>query len=204
MARDDQRADKSVQKIMDGTLKAVTRQGTRKLSVSDICEASGVARGTFYRYFASKEAALEALSSHIEDGAAAAFAEAVEANPDPAQRVEVVLDTVLSYRAASNITKLIEIEPGFSLEFIRETFPRLTDIVTDALGPAAEESPLVTSGALTKHQLGDLFMRATMSMVLLPGNRSDQVPSMIASLFRVDTSPAKAQKRKRPSRAKAS
>lgn len=204
MAGDDQRADKSVQKIMDGTVQAVARQGTRKLSVNDICEASGVARGTFYRYFSSKEDALEALGRHIEDGAAAAFAAAIEDNPDPAQRVDVVLDTLRPHRAASHIAKLMDVEPRFAVDFMRETFPKLARIMTEALGSALEESPLVASGAVTKRELGDLFVRAVLSMVLLPGSRSDQVPSMIASLFRVDTSAGRPPRRKRTVQTKAS
>ena len=43
---------------------------------------------------------------------------------------------------------MLDVAPEFTLEFIRDTFPKLVDVVTDALGPAAEQSPLVTSGAL--------------------------------------------------------
>jgi AcrR family transcriptional regulator len=204
MAVEDQRADKSVEKIYAGTMKAISRQGTHKLSVSDICEASGVARGTFYRYFASKDEALAALGRHFEDGVAAAFAAAIDVNPDPELRVQVVLDTIIAYRAAGgDFAKMIEVAPEFTLEFIRETFPSLVDTVTQALGPAVDESPLVTSGALTRHQLGDLFMRSVISMLLLPGNRSDQVPAMIASLFRVGATTGSTQQRKRRAKAKA-
>lgn len=205
MAGDDRRDDKSIQKIMAGTMKAVARQGTHKLSVSDICDASGVARGTFYRYFTSKEDALAALGRHLEDGVSAAFAAAIEANPDPEQRVEVVLDTIIAYRAAGGgFGSMIEVAPGFTLDFIRETFPKLVDVVTEALGPAVEESPLVRSGSLTARQLGELFMRAVISMLLLPGGRSNQVPPMIVSLFRVDTSAVTPPRRKRKARVKAS
>jgi AcrR family transcriptional regulator len=205
MAVEDQRADKSVEKIFAGTMKAISRQGTHKLSVSDICEASGVARGTFYRYFSSKEEALAALGRHFEDGVAAAFAAAIDVNPDPELRVQVVLDTILAYRAAGgDFARMIEVAPEFTLEFIRETFPNLVDIVTEALGPAVEESPLVTGGTLTSQQLGDLFMRSVISMLLLPGGRSDQVPEMISSLFRVEAMTGSTQRRKRRPRAKAS
>ena len=63
LAGEDPRTDKSVEKILDGTMKLLSRQGTRKLSVSDICAASGVARGTFYRYFSTKEEVLDALGA---------------------------------------------------------------------------------------------------------------------------------------------
>jgi AcrR family transcriptional regulator len=204
MAPTDQRSDKTVEKIMAGTMKAISRQGTHKLSVSDICEASGVARGTFYRYFTSKDDVLAALGSHFEDGVAEAFARAIEINPDPAVRVQVVLDTIVAYRTTGgDFTRMLDVAPDFTLEFIRDTFPKLVDAVTNALGPAAEQCSLVVSGALTPRQLGELFLRSVMSMLFLPGGRSDQVPAMVASLFHVEatTSP---QRRKRKARAKAS
>ena len=73
MAADGHRSDNAVQKILDGTMKALSRQGTHKLSVSDICEASEVARGTFYRYFNTKEEVLALLARHFEEGVAQLF-----------------------------------------------------------------------------------------------------------------------------------
>jgi AcrR family transcriptional regulator len=184
MSVDGQQADTAVRKILIGTMKALSRQGTQKLSVSDICEASHVARGTFYRYFNNKEEALSAVGRHFEEGIAAAIEAAIEANPDPVVRVEVVLDTLIAYRAAGgDLTRMLDVAPEFTLALIRDTFPNLVDVVTEALGPAAEESPLVTSGALTERQLGDLFVRSVMSMLLLPGSRSDEVRALVASLF---------------------
>lgn len=74
MAVDRQRSNSAVQKILTGTMKALNRKGTQKLSVSDICAASQVARGTFYRYFDSKDDVLRHLGRHFEEGAAEAFA----------------------------------------------------------------------------------------------------------------------------------
>ena len=203
MAVDDQRAERAVQKILAGTMKALSRQGASKLSVSDICEASHIARGTFYRYFDSKDEVLAALGQHFEDGVAAAFADAIEVNPDPEQRVQVVLDTIIAYRAAGgDWNQMLDVAPEFTLEFIRDTFPKLVDVVTDALGPAAEQSPLVTGGALTKRQLGDLFMRSLMSMLFLPGSRSGDVPALLASLFKAGAEAAPKPRRRRKASAK--
>jgi AcrR family transcriptional regulator len=203
LAGEDLRTDKSVERILDGTMKLLSRQGTRKLSVSDICAASGVARGTFYRYFSTKEDVLDALGRHFEDGVATAFAAAIEANPDPNQRVRVVLDAILAYRATAggDFTGMLDVAPQFTLEFIAETFPKLVDVVTDALGPALDELPPVAGGALTRHQLGDLFLRVVNSMLILPVSRAEQVPELVEALFRVPTTAAR--KRKRPTKAKA-
>jgi AcrR family transcriptional regulator len=187
----DERAEKSVEKILSGTMKALSRQGARKLSVSDICEASGVARGTFYRYFTSKDDVLATLVHHYQDGVAEAFVKAIEINPDPKVRVQVVLDTITDYRlAGADLVRMLDVAPEFTLGFIRETFPNVVGAVTVALGPAIEESPVVVSGALTQHQLADLLMRSVISTLLFPGGRSDKVAAMVASLFSVDTGAA--------------
>lgn len=202
MAADSQRSDNAVQKILVGTMNALSRQGTHKLSVSDICEASQVARGTFYRYFDSKEQVLDHLGRHFEKGVADAFATAIAANPDPASRVQVVLDTLTAYRAhGGDLTRMLDVAPEFTLAFIRDTFPNLLDVVVEALGPAADESPLVTAGTLTKRQLADLFLRSVMSTLFLPGSQTDEVPALAASLFTV--SPTDKKKPRRSSRIKA-
>lgn len=199
--RSDKAAEKAVQTIIAGTVSALTRRGVDKLSVSDICEASGISRGTFYRYFGSKDDVLNALGVHFENGIAAAIAAAIDANPDPGSRVEVVLDAIGDYRnETADFARMFEATPDFTLGFLRGAFPKLVDIITDALGPAAESSPLVTSGELTPRQLGELFLRTVMSMLLFPGSRAQQVPALVASLFRVDTG-ASARGRGRRSKA---
>ena len=155
--------------------------------MSDICEASGVARGTFYRYFTSKDDVLATLVHHYQDGVAEAFVKAIEINPDPKVRVQVVLDTITDYRlAGADLVRMLDVAPEFTLGFIRETFPNVVGAVTVALGPAIEESPVVVSGALTQHQLADMLMRSVISTLLFPGGRSDNVAAMVASLFSVD------------------
>lgn len=204
MAEGDQKTDRSVERILAGTMRLLSRQGTHKLSVSDICEASGVARGTFYRYFSTKEEVLAALGRHIEAGVTTAFATAIAANPDPTARVRVVLDAIRAYRVTGgDFARMLDSAPQFTLEFVGETFPNLVDAVTDALGPALDESPPVVSGALSKRQLGDLFLRSVISMLFLPGNRADQVPDILVSLFGVAAAAGTAPKRNRRVKAKA-
>jgi hypothetical protein len=99
---------------------------------------------------------------------------------------------------------MLDVAPSFTLELIRDTFPNLVDVVTDALGPAAEESPLVTGGALSSRQLGDLFLRSVISMLFLPGNSSLEVPAVVTSLFRAEAEAGTTRRRKRRTAAKAS
>ncbi len=196
------RTDKGVDRIMAGTMAALQKQGTYKLSVSDICRAANVSRGTFYRYFNDKDEVLEALAQHFEDGVSAAFDAAIEANPDPAVRTKVVVDAIVAYRAASgDWNRMLTVAPEFTLDFTRNTFPALVGKVTAALGPAAEDAPPVRAGLLTSEQFGELFLRVLLSMLLLPGNRADEMPALATALFGTAEPESPAATRKRIRRA---
>lgn len=62
MAKDDRRT-----KILDVARHIFSTQGYAASNVQDICQAAGIARGTFYLYFDSKPAILAALLGLVEE-----------------------------------------------------------------------------------------------------------------------------------------
>src|SRR3546814_12552269 len=62
----------SVLQILAGALRAISDMAARRLSTRDISDASGVSRGTLYRYFSSREEVLAPVSEFVcvtfEDG----------------------------------------------------------------------------------------------------------------------------------------
>lgn len=187
MASDEERAEKTVDKVLAGTMHVLSRRRAQKLSVSDICEASGVARGTFYRYFTGKADVLAALGRHFNDGISAAFDEAIAGTPDPAIRVQLVVDTSIKYcTKGPDFSRMLDVSPSFTLTLIRDTFPQVVSTVADALGSPPGRSSRVIDGALTNHQLGSLLVCAILSMLFLPAGRHDEVPTTLACLFRAD------------------
>ena len=52
------------QKIVDAAIRLVRRHGYRKVTMSDIAEASGMSRPTLYAAFPNKEAVFAALAAH--------------------------------------------------------------------------------------------------------------------------------------------
>ncbi len=53
------------QQMLDAALEVFSAKGFHATSVSDVVEAAGVARGTFYLYFTSKQALFEALVEEL-------------------------------------------------------------------------------------------------------------------------------------------
>ena len=55
------------QELMDAAVRVFAEKGIARTTVSDITEAAGVAKGTFYLYFTSKEQLLGALKERFVD-----------------------------------------------------------------------------------------------------------------------------------------
>lgn len=65
-------ADPTLAAIIDSAIAELARRPFADVTVADICAAAGVGKGTFYRYFDSKEAAFVAAAEAAADRVAAA------------------------------------------------------------------------------------------------------------------------------------
>lgn len=172
------------ERILDGALRALARRGVRKLSMSDVCEEAGVSRGTLYRYFKNKGDVLEAISQHVENGFKMAVRDAIAAQPDPEQRLRVVLDVMVHYSDAHPAAvQMIDEAPEYALAFLRREFPTYLATTLEALEPVLDAAPVVRDGTLTRAQLAEIFLRIGMSNILLPSPRSGELPQRVAALW---------------------
>ena len=87
------------QQLLDAARTQLLEQGYAKTSVASIVRAAGVAQGTFYLYFDSKEAAIRQLRVAVLHQLVGAFERAI-ARPDPAH-----LRLVRGVRALTRATK---------------------------------------------------------------------------------------------------
>lgn len=170
--------------IINGAIRALSRHGVRRLSMSDICEESGVSRGTLYRYFKSKEEVLDAVNLRIEATMRAAYDAAVAARPDPAERVRVVLEVAISFpERFPHMRQIIQLEPGVALAFMTRELPMIAKFAAEYLKPALANSPPVVQGVLTERQITEIFMRLVMSSFLIPTPGSTKLAARIADLW---------------------
>src|SRR5580704_7247716 len=75
------------ERILTAALGLIGRRGVRRLGMREIAEASGVSRGTLYRYFPSKEHVLAAAANYDERRFTDGLALALTAVSDPADRI---------------------------------------------------------------------------------------------------------------------
>src|SRR6266511_2389709 len=143
--------------------------------MSDICDEAAISRGTLYRYFKSKEDVLEAIGQHVLEGFRSDMEEAIAKRPDLDQRVRIVLQVVLdeAQRRPESV-EILEVEPGFALQFLRRHLPEHVEIVRAALEPVIAELPVIRDGTLSQAQLAEIILRIGQAAFLVPGAQVDK------------------------------
>lgn len=163
----------TVSKILDGAISALVRQGPKKFSMSDICEQAGVARGTLYRYFKSKDEVLEAVGDHVSGMLSEAIQEAIAISPDLDQRIFVVLEAMTGFWSSHpDLLLLGKREPGFTLEYISRALGGFRPLLHTALDPVLSNSAVVTSGVADEERVIDLLLRVVFTYYYIPVNDS--------------------------------
>jgi len=145
---------RSVVKILSGAIQAIANRGVKRLSMSDIIDASNVSRGTLYRYFSNKD---EVLIADAGDGVA-----------DPIERMRAVLRFYARYTLKSSASRIFEVEPAFHLAFFRDRFPRYEIAVLNALEPFFAHLDAIGATWMDRAGTVDMIIRTHLSSILVP------------------------------------
>jgi TetR/AcrR family transcriptional repressor of nem operon len=87
-------------KLLDAALTVIRTKGYNASTVDDICRAAGVSKGSFFHYFADKEALAIAAAEHFSARAAAMFSAApYRDETDPRRRGTMVQETYATHPA---------------------------------------------------------------------------------------------------------
>jgi AcrR family transcriptional regulator len=128
MPRTTDRAARREQ-IVSAAAATFAQRGVANTAVSDIVRAAGVAQGTFYLYFASKDEVILAVAERFGDSMVDAIERAVERGDVPAPDKLLALRDVLGDSAAlSGASDLVEI-------LHREGNAAIHDRLSDHLAP---------------------------------------------------------------------
>ncbi|CAN5820623.1 TetR/AcrR family transcriptional regulator [soil metagenome] len=156
-------------RIFDGALRAIARQGPKKLAMSDIAHEAEVSVGTLYRYFKNKDELLQSLGGHFVTKLQTGLEMAIEDNPESADRLQIVIDVMLRFWLENPATVQIgQLEPGFVVGYIKQVAPRLSAVLRDALEPVLSESAAVLGGLATLDEIADLIVRMAFSHYFMP------------------------------------
>lgn len=82
------------QQILDASWACFARKGYHETTMQDICSESGLSPGAIYRYFASKEAILNAIHDRYDEIGRAAVEEARSRKEGPLDTLEAIGETM--------------------------------------------------------------------------------------------------------------
>lgn len=161
----------SILKILDGTIRAIASLGTRRLSMSDISDASGVSRGTLYRYFGSKDEVLAAVSEYVCSSFERGIANAGADIADPLERFRAVMKFYAQFTIERSPDGVFEVEPMFHLSFLRQHFCRHKAAVLSALDPVLDYFDMLTETKIHRDIFVDTLVRLQLSTLIVPGDK---------------------------------
>jgi AcrR family transcriptional regulator len=82
-----ERRSRTRQLLMTSAARLIASRGADGLTIDDFIKEAGMARGTFYNYYTSREELIEALWQHVGKTPFRMINKIIANNPDPAQRL---------------------------------------------------------------------------------------------------------------------
>ncbi len=161
----------SVIRILSGALDAIAARGVKRLSMSDIIDASGVSRGTLYRYFSNKDQVLSAVAEFVCTGFESGIREAGRGQTDPIERLRAVMRFYSRYTEENTPGRIFEVEPAFHLAFFRSRFNRYNQAVLDALEPTFDYLDGLMGKAVNRDGFVEMLVRIQLSTMLVPAGK---------------------------------
>lgn len=166
----DPRAIATQRRIFEATTRVMLRSGVEGMSIQDIAGEAGVARGTLYRYFSSKNELLDAYTGFMRTRFDAALRAAITPHTQPAARLDAFLEFFEDYLNSTQARSFLEAEPEFALGYFRRSFGDGVAKARDALGPVFDHWSEKIGRPLDHTLLAELIMRFLLSDVLVPVN----------------------------------
>lgn len=160
----------SVIRILSGALDAIAARGVKRLTMSDIIDASGVSRGTLYRYFSNMDQVLAAVAEFVCTGFENGIRDAGKNITDPMLRLKSVMQFYAYYTGENSPGRVFEVEPGFHLAFFRSRFVRYKQAVRDALEPTCDYLDELLGVAMNRDGFVETLVRLQLSTLLVPAS----------------------------------
>jgi AcrR family transcriptional regulator len=160
----------SVIRILSGALDAIASRGVKRLSMSDIIDASGVSRGTLYRYFSNKDEVLVAVAEFVCVGFESGIREAGQGIANPIERFKSVMQFYGRFTIENSPGRVFEVEPAFHLAFFRSRFGRYKQAVLDALEQTFDYLDGLLGEPMNRDAFVETLVRLQLSTLMVPAS----------------------------------
>ncbi len=160
------------QRILAATSEVLGRNGTTKLSLSEVAAQAGVSRPTLYRYFADKRELLDVFVVWERQFYERAIAKATAGLPSD-QKLDAALQVIVDYQLSYPGLRMVDVEPDQVIRRLARIIPLLRERLQRlCTGPDA------TLSAATA-------VRVAISQYLVLGDDSDEFLAQLRHAARV-------------------
>lgn len=166
--------EQSINRILDATLDATSRHGLRSLSLSNICRVAGVARGTLYRYFQTKEDLLASLGQRTRERFAVGMRERVMPARSGSECLLATLDFLVEYSEVTQLQRLLEVEPQWILDFLQHNLGYFARVMAKAMVVFFDELEASLGMPVDRVICSEIILRLNASYALMPAELSRQ------------------------------
>lgn len=164
------------ERILEATLRVLTRSGPRKLALSDVAAVARVSRPTLYRWFPTKAALLDAFGLHEQAKYDAGISAAI-ANVAPPHRLDAILRFIVDFQHGYSLRRIVDIEPDWAINQMARVLPVTRDrLVRHFPGRDGHVTATVVTRVALSHLLlpdddSALFLAELRSAARLPPTR---------------------------------
>lgn len=151
------KADATMQKILQASLERIIKYGESGISMTEISREIGVSRPTLYRYFPTREALLESVFDLVLLDYAEQLQRAINKNPDPLQRVEVIANFVEA-RLLDGGAQLFQLDPKLIIRLISRSEQQLLKMSEPVFAPLFDMSEALSGKKIDRQCAAHVFM----------------------------------------------
>ena len=137
-----ERGRRTLRKLLDAAAAEFAESGFHEASISGITRRAGVALGTFYTYYDSKDAIFRALVGDMSEAVGAAARDAIEPDMDPLAVEQAALLAFLEFAAEhKEVYRIIDEAEFVDPDSYRAHYERIADRIEQRLkaGGRAED-----------------------------------------------------------------
>lgn len=170
------------QLILAAARRVVRDRGPGKLTMSAVAAEAGVSRPTLYRWFPTKTLLLGAMAADAVEQFDTGLQALADQHPDPTGRLDAALRYLVGYLDDTSGVAAVHVDADFALQGLADSLPPHVESFERVLGDALDEVPAVCSGAATRQQAAELFLRVAYSQYLVPDHDPGRVLAMVRAV----------------------
>ena len=190
----NRRSDATIQQIITAAGEIILQSGVERISILAVCEAAGISRGTFYRYFSSQDALLDAYTEHQRAQFHQALIDIAAPHDDPENRFNAVISHLDQFLGQDKVRRLLMVAPEYAFGFFQRMFDdaiarfkSVLDIVFDAwdarLGILIDRD--LACELLVRYVLSELLVPTAKDKRLLPLRLRGMIQAVVVVVARV-------------------